>query len=275
MCLAIIAANVITDWPLVVIANRDELHNRPTLPAAPWSDAAEILGGRDLRAGGTWLGVTAQGRMALLTNYREPGQNNPLAPSRGQLTDRFLRGEKLAMNFAQELQLTAAAYNGFNLLLADSSGTWFVSNRAGVKAQQVKAGVVGISNASLNTPWPKLTRTQQAVSEYLALKKDKTSLEPEFFFEIMQDTRTASIEELPDTGVGPERERLLGSPFIKDERYGTRCTTLIMKRSDGMMFFHEKCFDSRGLQSCESRWTINTVKQSIVPGTADIIKTLC
>jgi len=266
MCLAIIAFNARPDWPLIVIANRDELHSRPTLPASPWSDAGEILGGRDLSAGGTWLGLTAKGRMALLTNYREPASNNPFAPSRGKLADAFLRSTQPAKTFAQELEQSAAAYNGFNLLLADATGLWYCSNRAGVMAQQVMAGVVGVSNASLNTPWPKLTRTQQAVSEYLAINSENAALDPDRFFEIMQDTRTPSLEELPDTGIGPEREKLLGSPFIKNERYGTRCTTLIMKRSDGMMLFHEKRYDSEGLPSGESLWTVDTVKQSIVSG---------
>lgn len=271
MCLAIIALNTRPDWPLIVIANRDELHSRPTLPASPWTDAANILGGRDLTAGGTWLGMTTQGRIALLTNYREPGQNNPQAPSRGKLTDVFLRSDMSAMTFAQELERSASAYNGFNLLLLDASGLWYCSNRSGISAQAVKAGVVGISNASLNTPWPKLTRTKQAVSEYLASNANSSSLAPERFFEIMQDTRSASIQELPDTGIGPEREKLLGSPFIKNDRYGTRCTTLIMQRSDGMAMFFEIRFDSSGSKSGESLWTIDTRKQRIVPGATDII----
>lgn len=266
MCLAIIASNVLPNWPLIVVANRDELHSRPTLPAGPWSDAEGVLGGRDLTAGGTWLGFTSRGRFALLTNYREPGLYDLQAPSRGHLTDGFLRGEQAPKNYAVELVRRAQVYNGFNLMLGDSSGLWYCSNRSGISVQQVRDGVVGISNASLNTPWPKLTRTQQAISHQLAQVHPSQTPSPERLFEIMQDTRSASLDELPDTGIGPERERLLGSPFIKNERYGTRCTTLIMQRSDGMALFHEKRYGADAMENGESIWTIDTKKQQFLSG---------
>ena len=265
MCLAIIASNTLPDWPLIIVANRDELHTRPTLPASPWSDAAHILGGRDLSAGGTWLGMTARGRLALLTNYREPGQLNPHAPSRGQLTDEFLRGHARAQDYAADIKERGKRYNGFNLLLEDQSGLWYCSNRGGINAQPIKYGVVGISNASLDTPWPKLIRTRSAVADHLS-KQGRVNPEPDRLFEIMQDTLSASLQELPDTGVGPEREKLLGSPFIKNERYGTRCTTLIMRRSDGLVRFHELRFDAHGRQSGESLWTIDTARENILIG---------
>lgn len=266
MCLAIIASNVLPEWPLIVLANRDELHSRPTLAASPWTDAGYILGGRDLSAGGTWLGVTTHGRLALLTNYREPGQHDAEAPSRGQLTNDFLMGDDSPHAFAQSLQASGNRYNGFNLMLADSSGLWYCSNRGHIKHQQVKAGVVGISNASLNTPWPKLTRTQFAVAQHLAQVGAAGAPNPGQLFDIMLDTRSASLEELPDTGVGPDREKLLGSPFIRNERYGTRCTTLILKRSDGMVRFHEKRFNAQGLLSGESLWTVHTQNKLFLSG---------
>ena len=266
MCLAIIASNVLTNWPLIVVANRDELHSRPTLAAGPWSDVKGVLGGRDLSAGGTWLGFTTSGRFALLTNYREPGQHDLQAPSRGHLTDGFLRGEQTPQTYAVELLRRAQDYNGFNLMLGDSSGLWYCSNRSDISVQQVRDGVVGISNASLNTPWPKLTRTQQAISHQLAQVGQSQTPSAERLFEVMQDTRSASLDELPDTGIGPERERLLGSPFIKNERYGTRCTTLIMQRSDGMVLFHEKRYDADGMENGESIWTIDTKIQQFSSG---------
>lgn len=271
MCLAIIALNTSPDWPLIVVANRDELHTRPTLPAAPWTDAQNIVGGRDLNAGGTWLGMTANGRFALLTNFREPGRHDLNAPSRGQLTDRYLKGDESAESYAKSIREQGRFYNGFNLLIADDRGCWYVSNRASANtpqdAQKISPGVVGISNASLNTPWPKLKRTQHAVSELL-VRQQTSKPDPERLFEIMMDTRSASLDELPDTGVGPEREKLLGSPFIKNERYGTRCTTLIMKRSDGRVRFHELRFDPQGKQNGESIWLIDTQKQKIQLGSA-------
>jgi uncharacterized protein with NRDE domain len=129
--------------------------------------------------------------------------------------------------------------------------------------------VVGVSNASLNTPWPKLTRTRVSVSEHLVRVGERGAPNVELLFGIMQDTRSASLEELPDTGVGPDREKLLGSPFIKNERYGTRCTTLILKRSDGMVRFHEKRFDALGLIVGESLWTIDTIQKRFVSGTKE------
>jgi uncharacterized protein with NRDE domain len=267
MCLAILASNILSEWPLIVLANRDELHLRPTLPANPWSDVSTILAGRDLSAGGTWLGITTQGRVALLTNVREPGQHDAQAPSRGQLTDGFLRGEDDPHSYARSLQERDNSYNGFNLLLADTAGLVYCSNRGHDKIQQIHQGVVGISNASLNTPWPKLTRTQAAVSEHLAFVGASGTPNVEHLFEIMQDTRSAAIEELPDTGLGPEREKLLSSPFIKNERYGTRCTTLILKRSDGMVRFHEKRFNAQAIIVGESLWTVDTINQRFLPGT--------
>ncbi len=269
MCLAILASNVLPDWPLIVLANRDELHSRPTLAASPWSDAETILAGRDLSAGGTWLGITTQGRVALLTNYREPGHHDPLAPSRGQLTDGFLRGDDSPHSYAQSLHDRGYRYNGFNLMLADASGLLYCSNRGYEKIQSLDKGVMGISNASLNTPWPKLTRTQRAVSEHLAQVGERGAPNAGLLFDIMQDTRTASIEELPDTGVGPDREKLLSSPFIKNERYGTRCTTLILRRVDGMVRFQEKRFDAQGLMVGESLWTVNTHKKKFLSGTVE------
>lgn len=269
MCLAIIALNCLTDWPLIVIANRDEFHNRPTLPAQPWTDAKDILGGRDLNAGGTWLGMTATGRFALLTNYREPGRNDPQAPSRGQLTELFLRGEYFAQEYVQNLQKRGHAYNGFNLLLGDVTGVWYCSNRGEIPAQKLDAGVIGISNASLDTPWPKLNRTKRAVSELILDKKSPVSFKPDSFFDIMLDTHSACAHALPETGLDLEREKLLSSPFIKNEYYGTRCTTLIMQRSDGLVRFQEKRFDSQGLGSGESHWTIDPKKKEIASGTHD------
>ena len=265
MCLAIIATQTKRDWPLIIVANRDEQHSRPTLPANPWMDAPSILGGRDLSAGGTWLGLRANGKLALLTNYREPGRNNPAAPSRGQLTDKFLRSDTPAKEYIKDLREYEAHYNGFNILVGDQTGLWYFSNRGGVPARKIEAGVVGLSNASLDTPWPKLQRTRNAVAAHLS---HDNSLNPkaDILFEIMADTRPASQEELPDTGVGLEREKLLSSPFIKNERYGTRCTTLLMLRSDGMIKFHEKRFDAQGQQTGESLWTVDTKRERILAG---------
>lgn len=261
MCLAIIALNTLSKWPLIIVANRDELHSRPTLPAEPWSDGEMILGGRDLTAGGTWLGMTAAGRIALLTNYREPGKLRADAPSRGQLTDHYLRSHVLAKDYVQMLEQQGQSYNGFNLFVGDQTDFWYCSNRGDAPSQRLESGVMGISNASINTPWPKLQRTQNAVAEHLSQSEQP---DPNHLFAIMQDLNPAQPHELPDTGIGAEREKLLSSPFIRDARYGTRCTTLIMKRMDGKVLFHEKRFDPQAQPNGESAWVIDTVQQKIL-----------
>lgn len=262
MCLAIIALNVLPDWPIIIVANRDELHSRPTLPASPWYDAPRILGGRDLSAGGTWLGMTDSGSIALLTNYREPGKQRIDAPSRGQLPEHYLRGNALAEDYIQELAFRGHSYNGFNLVLGDQTGFWYYSNRGDLYPQRINSGVVGVSNALINTPWPKLKRTQSAVAEHLSHSQQPDSKR---LFEIFQDTTPAFPHELPDTGIGTEREKLLSSPFINDTRYGTRCTTLIMKHRDGDALYHEKRYAQLGQPDGESIWKIDTLQSKIVP----------
>lgn len=260
MCLAIIALNTLPDWPLIIVANRDELHERPTLAAKPWVDDEMILGGRDLNAGGTWLGMTAGGCIALLTNVREPGMHRPDAPSRGQLTETYLRSNAFAKEFVQSIEKHGQSYNGFNLFLGDQKEFWYCSNRGGMTAQKLDGGVVGISNASINTPWPKLMRTRNAVAAHLSHSKQP---DPNHLFAMMQDRNPALKHELPDTGIGAEREKLLSSPFILDPRYGTRCSTLVMKRADGIVLFHEKRYNSEGRDDGESVWMIDTIQQKI------------
>ena len=167
MCLAIVAIDALPDWPLVIVANRDEFHAREASAAAPWHDASEVVAGRDLQAGGTWLGLTKQGRIALLTNYREPGLKNPLAPSRGRLVENYLRGDMTAADYVQAIGERTREHNGFNLLLADEAGVWYASNRSRDTGTRLPPGIVGLSNALLDTPWPKLVRSRAAVGRHL------------------------------------------------------------------------------------------------------------
>jgi uncharacterized protein with NRDE domain len=260
MCLAIFAQNVLPDWPLIVVANRDELHVRPTEAARPWHEAPSLVAGRDLQAGGTWLGLTTTGRIALLTNYRETGLRDSEAPSRGHLAERYLRQEQSAQHYLQALQQQDEPYNGFNLLAGDQSGLWYYSNRLTAAPFKIPDGVSGVSNATLNTPWPKLLRTQRSVSAHLALARTPDT---ERLFEIFQDTVRAAEHELPDTGVGLDREKLLGSPFINNERYGTRCTTIILQHRQGYALFYEKRYDAFGQPIGDSNWRVDFLAKTI------------
>jgi uncharacterized protein with NRDE domain len=261
MCLAIFSLNRLPDWPLIIAANRDELHTRPTLSAAPWDDATHILGGRDLEAGGTWLGMTLSGRVALLTNYREPIPRKLDAPSRGVLTENYLRGNQTAQAYAQTVHQDASLYNGFNLLVGDHRELWYCSNRSATPPQPLTAGVFGLSNAVLDAPWPKVLRTRQALENHLL---NVTAPSAEVLFSILQDTATAAEHELPDTGVGLAREKILGSPFITDPRYGTRCTTIVLQHVDGKAIFLEKRYNALGQAEGIVRCEVDTKQQKIL-----------
>lgn len=253
MCLAIFALGAHPDWPLVVAANRDEFHARPASAAAPWPDAPHIIAGKDLQGGGTWLGATRGGRVALLTNVREPGRHLPAAPSRGRLVEAFLRGTQSAGDYAEQLQAEAQEFNGFNLLVCDGAAAHYCSNRAPIRELSPLGGVFGLSNAALDTPWPKLTRSRAAVAAHL-IKADR--LDPEALFAILADRSRPTDELLPNTGVGLEYERLLSSPFIQSEVYGTRCSTVVAFHRSGRLEFRERRYLPSGEVDGESTWTL-------------------
>jgi uncharacterized protein with NRDE domain len=260
MCLAVIALNAHTQWPLVIIANRDEYHERPSAAADIWQASPGVLAGRDLRAGGTWLGVCATGKIGLLTNYREPGKQNPAAPSRGELVGRYLVQRGSADAYIQSVQQQSESFNGFNLLLADTSGVLYFSNRTTTPKQQVSSGVTGLSNATLGVAWPKVLRTQNAVRALLDSTKQPDS---DALFSIFRDTTPANPMELPETGLTAERELKLSSPFIQDPLYGTRCSTLIMKDQTGRIYFEERSFNPQADMTHRCKWLVDSVKQTI------------
>jgi len=258
MCLAVIALNAHAQFPLIIIANRDEYHERPTAAAQVWATHQNVLAGRDLRAGGTWLGLSANGKIGLLTNYREPGNQNPAAPSRGALVSNFISQSLDAKRYAQSVYPGAQLFNGFNLLLADASGVLYLSNRAPQIQANLTNGVHGLSNATLNIPWPKVDRTQTAVRELLTEKLPPT---PDALFEIFRDAKPANIDALPQTGLTAERELKLSSPFILDDVYGTRCSTLIMADRSGMIYFEERTFNPQASMTAQCKWNLDTRTQ--------------
>lgn len=250
MCLILFSYDQHPTYQLVVAANRDEFYDRPTAPAHFWEEGDGILAGRDEEAGGTWLGITRTGRWAAVTNYRDfttPPKGD--APSRGHLVTSFLRSEAAPAAFLEQLDAQKDEYNGFNLLAGTTSELGYVSNRDG-EFRLLEPGLYGISNHLLDTAWPKVVRGKEALREQLEAEE----IAPEPLLEMLSDTTVAPDEELPDTGVSLERERMLSPPFIETPRYGTRSSTVLLVSHDGEVTFVERSFDTAGASPSTRRF---------------------
>lgn len=240
MCLALIAFGVHPRHRVVVAANRDEYHARPAASAAWWDEG--FLAGRDLKAGGTWLGVTRRGRFALLTNVREPARHDPDAPSRGTLVPSVLTvASPLSVTLPAQVR-NGAGHNGFNLIAGDPDELLWGSNRA-EPPRLLGPGLYGISNHFLDTPWPKVTRMKEVFREWC--ENDHGRDDFDALFALLHDTARAADAELPSTGLTVERERMLSSPFIVSADYGTRCSTILTIDRAGAALV-ERSFDSKG-----------------------------
>lgn len=242
MCLAVIALDAHPLFRLVIAANRDEFHARPASPAA-WGHAApftDILAGRDLSAGGTWFGIQRDGRWALVTNVRDGRRQLPGARTRGELVPRMLNASDPEVAMAS-LDRDRMDYNGFNLLAGVVARAGYASNRADPSAL-LPAGLHGVSNAALDTPWPKLARTLDALARWTDAGGDSTTP----LFAALADRREAADAVLPTTGVPIEWERVLSAPFIVGENYGTRCSTVLTIDRNGRASFCERSFAADG-----------------------------
>lgn len=240
MCLIVVAHRAHPEYRLVVAANRDEWFDRAAAPAAFWPDAPDVLAGRDLRAGGTWLGVTRAGRFAALTNVRDPSHNRPDAPSRGALVGDYLTGSAGPDAYLDALRTRADRYNGFNLIVGDAERLLCFSNRDGRK-RDLGAGIFGLSNALLDTPWPKVESAKQRLARLLAEAPAADAL-----LELMSDTTVAPDDALPSTGVPLDWERALSPLRILTSGYGTRCTTALTIDRDGRVAFAERTYADDG-----------------------------
>ena len=236
MCLILLAWRVSPEYPLVVASNRDEFFDRPSAPAAFWSDSPNVLAGRDLQAGGTWMGITRQLRFAAVTNYREPRPDVLPTSSRGHLVADYLSGRRRPDTYLKEVARRGAGYNGYNLLVADRDTLWYHSNR-GVPPRELPPGVYGLSNNLLDVPWPKLASARQQFEHALGRLPDLTPA-----FELLEDDSVAADGELPETGVGIELERALSSIFVRLPNYGTRASTVMLVRADNSIRFVERRF---------------------------------
>jgi uncharacterized protein with NRDE domain len=255
MCLILFAYEAHTKYRLVVAANRDEFYARPTARAQFWPNAPDVLAGRDLTHGGTWLGVTRGGRFAAVTNYREPRAAVPDAPSRGHLVGEFLNGTDSPGEYLARVAANASRFNGFNLLAGDAASLYYYSNRSGAP-RRLAPGIYGLSNHLLDTPWPKVEAGKGALA---ALVSGAAGPEREALFRLLSDRERAEDSRLPDTGVGVEMERTLSPLFIRSQGYGTRSSTVLLAGRDGRIEFVERSFDPGTERWIEAHYEFETV----------------
>ncbi|MBL8520158.1 MAG: NRDE family protein [Betaproteobacteria bacterium] len=255
MCLIAIAWRAHPDYPLIVAANRDEWRARPTAAACWWTDAPHILAGRDLEAGGTWLGVTRGGRFAALTNFRDPSDKKPGAPSRGELVRAFLDSTESPPDFLAALRPRASRYAGFNLLAGDGEALFCFSARTG-DILPVPPGIHALSNHSLDEPWPKVERARSMLEVALgplSTQAQHASLDISRLFDLLSDAHHPPDNVLPDTGVGIEWERALSPILITGAQYGTRSSTVVAFHATGRIRFIERSRDADGVpaETCD------------------------
>jgi uncharacterized protein with NRDE domain len=236
MCLILLAWQARADYPLVLAANRDEFYARPSAPAQFWDDHPEVLAGRDLEKGGTWLAIERSGRLAAVTNFRDGRAARLGRRSRGELVSAFVTGTAPPLGYLEHLQPIQSEFDGFNLLVGSLwDGMAYFSNRTGAP-HPLAAGVHGLSNHLLNSPWPKVERGKAGLLDLLAAPADR--LVPALF-DLLEDQTPPAEHLLPDTGVGREWERTLATAFIRAPGYGTRCTTVVLADAAGGVHFIE------------------------------------
>jgi uncharacterized protein with NRDE domain len=238
LCLIVLAWQVHPDYPLVVAANRDEFFARPAAPAEFWRDAPDILAGRDLQAGGTWLGVSRRQRFSALTNYREGGRNVVGARSRGSLVADFLAAESDPQDYLAELAARRDDYSGYSLFVGDGQRLAYCTNRGpSPDPRWLSPGIYGLSNHLLDTPWPKLSAAKASFAAALAQLPASAP-----FFDLLADREIVADIELPATGVALEWERVLSAIFVASPDYGTRASTLLTMHRSGAVTLIERSF---------------------------------
>ncbi|MBO1254852.1 NRDE family protein [Alteromonas sp. 5E99-2] len=248
MCILFIAVKQHSDYPLIIAANRDEFHARPTQDSHWWEGNDGILAGKDLQAGGTWMGITKTGKFGALTNIRDPKRIKSNAKSRGELVLNALTEENGISDHT--LQSSREDYNGYNLLHGDVDNLKVYNNFENTHSQ-LEQGVYGLSNAALNSPWPKTTKGMEALSRYC---QTQSNIEYEDLFTILRDDVKADDDKLPKTGVPYEWEKKISSAFIVTPEYGTRTSTLLLVSKDRKVSWLERNFDAESNKTTESHF---------------------
>jgi uncharacterized protein with NRDE domain len=231
-------------YTLIFAGNRDEAYQRPTRPAQFWDEDPNVLAGKDLKAGGTWMGVTRTGRWAVITNVRDPSRQRPNAPSRGHLVTDYLQSTASPQVFGESLVDEVSKYNGFNLLVGTPTDCVYVSTERD-EATDVSPGIHGLSNAELDTSWPKTDRAKQRMlrlTQPRSTDNGRGTVEPSALLEMLNDREPFPAERLPDTGVGEELEKMLSPLFITSDEYGTRASTVLLISKSGQVTFVERTF---------------------------------
>tara|TARA_R110002124_G_scaffold134129_1_gene296760 strand:+ start:10714 stop:11496 length:783 start_codon:yes stop_codon:yes gene_type:complete len=248
MCLIVFSYKTHPTYKLILAANRDELYERPTRAAQFWNEEGfpDILAGKDLKANGTWMGISKSGKWGALTNYRDPKNIKENAPTRGRLVLDFLKSEVSGKEYVSEVKNEAKEYNGFNLLLGEKDKLLHYSNESD-QITEVSPGVHGVSNALLDTSWPKIDQAKQELKKVTSSEKfDKEEL-----FQILKNPEKAPDDKLPSTGIPYEWEKAISSIFIKTDNYGTLCSTLLLIDYDGNAAFTERRYDAESSEIVE------------------------
>jgi uncharacterized protein with NRDE domain len=247
MCLILLAIDVIPERPWLLLGNRDEFHARATAPAAAWSDQPDIVGGRDLVAGGSWLALHRNGRFAAVTNVRT-GSLAAAPRSRGELVGNHVAGTATADDYVADVAARRAQYGPFNLVVGDAGVAAFVSSIDG-RPRRLGRGVHAFSNGSLEDEWPKMRRLRRGIEAM----QQSGKWEDAAFLELLADTHQPADLELPDTGVGLALERTLAPIFIRGHAYGTRASTLAYARTGGGLVLCERRYGPDGVAAGETR----------------------
>lgn len=248
MCLIVLAIGQNARYPLVLAANRDEFHARPTRKADWWPDKPEVVGGRDLQAGGTWLALHRRGRFATVTNYRDAEPVSAKFRSRGKLVTEFLEGDLPPLDYLDSID--GALYAGFNLIVGDASAVAYRSNR-GTDARELPAGLYGLSNELLDGPWHKVKRCKQRLKSLL----DSDTVNESMLLRMLDDRALGPIDEVDSKKLGFAKAHAITAPFIVMPDYGTRCSTIVTADSLGKWQMTERRFDAEGVSTGESRFT--------------------